>query len=51
MHIQYILLIEPICINYAIQYAFNYNPAYGDFSTLGGDCTNFVSQIIRVCDY
>ncbi|ERJ80264.1 hypothetical protein HMPREF1987_02123 [Peptostreptococcaceae bacterium oral taxon 113 str. W5053] len=38
-------------LNYAIQYAFNYNPAYGDFSTLGGDCTNFVSQIIRVCDY
>lgn len=33
--------------DYAIKYAYNYNPNYGDFTNYGGDCTNFVSQIIR----
>lgn len=33
--------------NYAYQYAFNYNPAYMDATPYGGDCANFVSQIIR----
>lgn len=33
--------------DYAINYAYNYNPNYGDFTNYGGDCTNFVSQIIR----
>ena len=33
-------------VNYAGKYAFNYNPAYYDFTELGGDCTNFVSQCL-----
>lgn len=31
---------------YAKNYAFNYNPNFYDFSTVGGDCTNFVSQCL-----
>ena len=31
---------------YAEKYAFNYNPHYYDFTELGGDCTNFVSQCL-----
>ncbi|HHU42923.1 MAG: amidase domain-containing protein [Bacillota bacterium] len=31
---------------YAKQWAFKRNPAYLDFSNLGGDCTNFASQCI-----
>lgn len=34
-------------VNYANKYAYSRNPNYGDFSKLGGDCTNFVSQIIK----
>lgn len=33
-------------ISYAEKYAFSYNPAYYDFSKLGGDCTNFCSQCL-----
>jgi len=33
-------------IEYAHKWAFGRNPAYYDFSRLGGDCTNFVSQCI-----
>ncbi len=29
---------------YALLWAFRRNPAYYDFSDIGGDCTNFVSQ-------
>lgn len=29
---------------YALFWAFSRNPAYYDFSDIGGDCTNFVSQ-------
>lgn len=29
---------------YALFWAFRRNPAYYDFSDIGGDCTNFVSQ-------
>ena len=31
---------------YALRWAYGRNPAYGDFSDLGGDCTNFVSQCL-----
>lgn len=31
---------------YAKKWAFGRNPAYYDFSKLGGDCTNFASQCI-----
>ena len=31
---------------YAYQWAFSRNPAYLDFTGIGGDCTNFVSQCL-----
>lgn len=31
-------------VAYAHQWAYSRNPAYYDFSRLGGDCTNFISQ-------
>ena len=33
-------------VAYAKQWAFKRNPAFYDFSNLGGDCTNFASQCI-----
>lgn len=33
-------------INYARRWAFLRNPDFTDFSDLGGDCTNFVSQCV-----
>lgn len=33
-------------VAYARKWAFGRNPAYYDFSRLGGDCTNFASQCI-----
>lgn len=33
-------------VNYAVQWALQRNPRYYDFSNLGGDCTNFASQVI-----
>jgi len=33
-------------IEYAHKWAFDRNPRYLDFSTMGGDCTNFVSQCL-----
>ena len=33
-------------VNYARTWARSRNPAYYDFSDLGGDCTNFISQCI-----
>lgn len=33
-------------VQYARRWAFSRNPAYYDFSKLGGDCTNFISQCI-----
>lgn len=35
-----------MAVNYANQYWQNYNPAYPDLNTLGGDCANFVSQCL-----
>ena len=34
-------------VAYAEQWALSRNPAYFNFDTLGGDCTNFVSQCLR----
>lgn len=34
-------------IAYAHQWAYKRNPAYYDFSRLGGDCTNFISQCLH----
>jgi len=33
-------------VEYARKWAFARNPKYMDFSNLGGDCTNFVSQCL-----
>ncbi|MBQ7160693.1 MAG: amidase domain-containing protein [Clostridia bacterium] len=33
-------------VRYAREWAFGRNPAYYDFSELGGDCTNFASQCL-----
>ena len=33
-------------IEYARRWAYSRNPSFYDFDTLGGDCTNFVSQCI-----
>lgn len=33
-------------VNYAKKWAFDRNPKYYDFSNIGGDCTNFSSQVI-----
>ncbi|MBQ2712439.1 MAG: amidase domain-containing protein [Clostridia bacterium] len=35
-----------LAINYARRWAFDRNPAYYDFSSIGGDCTNYVSQCL-----
>lgn len=37
-------------IDYAKKYVFNYNPNYYNFSNIGGDCTNFVSQCVLAGD-
>jgi hypothetical protein len=34
-------------VNYAVTWATGHNPNYPDFSTTGGDCTNFASQAIE----
>lgn len=34
-------------VGYARHWALSANPEYADFSEMGGDCTNFVSQAIR----
>lgn len=36
----------PKMLGYAEKWAFSVNPDFYDFSGLGGDCTNFVSQCI-----
>ena len=33
-------------VEYAHEWAFKRNPKYGDFSEMGGDCTNFISQCL-----
>ncbi|BCZ48009.1 hypothetical protein psyc5s11_40760 [Clostridium gelidum] len=38
--------IEEAC-NYAERFALNYNPNYKSFAGIGGDCTNFMSQILH----
>lgn len=37
-------------IEYAKKYVYNYNPAYYNFSSIGGDCTNFISQCVWAGD-
>lgn len=35
-----------LAVEYALRYSLNYNPKYYDFTKIGGDCTNFMSQCI-----
>ena len=44
--IYYIMYNPLLAVQYAKQWAFTYNPNYYNFSSLGGDCTNFVSQCL-----
>ena len=39
------------CIEYALKWAYNYNPNYYNFTLLGGDCTNFISQCMLAGGY
>lgn len=34
-------------VAYANKHAKSYNPSYPNFENMGGDCTNFVSQVLR----
>ena len=34
------------CLEYAFRWAYEYNPNYYNFTYLGGDCTNFISQCL-----
>ena len=36
-----------LAVEYAKKWAFNYNPQYYNFSSIGGDCTNFISQCLH----
>ena len=33
-------------VRYALRWALHRNPAYFDYESLGGDCTNFISQVL-----
>lgn len=37
---------RPAVVAYARKWAFSRNPAFYDFSRIGGDCTNFASQCL-----
>lgn len=34
-------------VEYALKWAYSRNPNYYDFTNLGGDCTNFISQCLH----
>ena len=36
-----------LALSYAKRWALSFNPNYYNFSSIGGDCTNFVSQCIH----
>ena len=36
-----------LAIAYAEKWAFSFNPQYYNFTNIGGDCTNFVSQCLH----
>jgi len=37
---------RPAAVAYAHEWAMGRNPRYGDFSNIGGDCSNFISQCL-----
>ena len=46
LFMRYIMYDREAAINYAKKWAYERNPLYYDFSNIGGDCTNFISQCI-----
>ena len=40
------MFIREKAVEYALKWAYEYNPKYYNFTLLGGDCTNFVSQCL-----
>ena len=36
-----------LALSYAEKWAFSFNPNYYNFTNIGGDCTNFVSQCLH----
>ena len=40
------MFIREKAVEYALKWAYEYNPKYYNFTYLGGDCTNFVSQCL-----
>jgi hypothetical protein len=43
---KYIPYNRKVALNYAHKWAYSRNPAYSNFDGMGGDCTNFASQVI-----
>ena len=41
-----ILYDRDAAVAYAVRYAIDYNPAFGNWAKAGGDCANFVSQCL-----
>ena len=47
MHLMTVYALDPAAaVRYAREWAYARNPAFYDFDSLGGDCTNFISQCI-----
>lgn len=40
-----------LAVEYAQKWAYSYNPEFYNFTNLGGDCTNFVSQCLYYGGY
>lgn len=45
-NLSYLPYNRDAAVDYAIKWALNRNPNFYDYSQLGGDCTNFASQIL-----
>ena len=40
-----------VAVNYATSWAYSRNNNFANFQNLGGDCTNFASQVFRAGNY
>lgn len=45
-NLSYLTYNREAALNYAIKWALGRNPNFYDYSQLGGDCTNFASQVL-----
>ena len=41
------MYIPSLAVAYAEKWAFSFNPHYYNFTNIGGDCTNFISQCLH----